>query len=63
MLIRIQGSNFVAGVVFDEDGYAVKAAPIVKWAVGMTADQLREELRRRKLNATYVRTLTRTEIE
>ena len=62
MLIRIQGSNFVAGVVFD-DGVAVKAAPIVKWAVGLNEDQLRSELNRRGLKASYVRTLTRAEID
>lgn len=65
MLVRITGDNppFVAGVVFDEDGYVHRFAPIVKWANGLSADALRAELDRRGLKATLVRTLIKAEIE
>jgi hypothetical protein len=63
MLIRVIGPNFVAGIVFDEDGRVHRTADIVKWAKGMTEDELRGELRRRGLTATRVRTLTRAEIK
>jgi hypothetical protein len=63
MLIRIAGPNFVAGVVFGEDGDVRVAAPIVRWAVGLTVDQLRAEVARRGLTAAMVRTLTKPEID
>lgn len=62
MLVRVTGPNFIAGVVL-EDGRVQRTAPIVKWAMGMTEDELRAEIRRRKLTATIVRTLTRAEIQ
>jgi hypothetical protein len=63
MLIRITGPNFVAGVVFDEADDEVRvAAPIVRWAVGLSAKQLRVELAQRGLTATVVRTLTGPEM-
>jgi hypothetical protein len=63
MLIRITGSDFVAGVVFDEDERVHRFAPKVAWAKGMTPDELRAEIERRGLKATMVRTLTKQEIE
>lgn len=66
MLIRIKGpgpNGFVAGVVFNDDGKVYRFAPIVKWAEGLTHDQLRVEIQRRGLTAAYVRTLTLPEIE
>ena len=62
MLVRVIGPNFVAGIVL-EDGKVHRSAPIVQWSMGMTEDELRQELQRRGLKATLVRTLTRTEIE
>ncbi len=63
MLIRITGSDFVAGVVFDEDERVHRFAPKVAWAKGMTPDELRAEIQRRGLTATMVRTLTSQEID
>ena len=62
MLIRIIGPNFVADAIFDEDERVGKAAPIIKWALGLSPDEMLAELQRRGLKATYVRTLTRAEI-
>jgi hypothetical protein len=62
MLIRVIGSNFVAGIVLEDD-VVVKAAPIVKWAHGLETQELRLALQRRNLKATIVRTLTKAEIE
>jgi hypothetical protein len=66
MLVRVKGTNppFVAGIVFGVDTERVMVtAPILKWARGMTEEQLRKELKRRGLTASYVRTLTREEMK
>jgi hypothetical protein len=62
MLIRVVAPHFVAGAIFGEDGRVQRAAPILKWSVGMTEDELRAEIKRRGYTATIVRTLTRPEI-
>jgi hypothetical protein len=64
MLVRVLGEHppFTAGCIF-EDGVVVKAAPILRWTMGLTPDQLRAEIRRRGLRAHIVRTLTRVEAE
>jgi hypothetical protein len=64
MLLRVTGTKFVAGLVFGLDtGRVAVTAPILRWAYGMTEDQLRRELKRRGLTASYVRTLTREEMQ
>jgi len=41
VLIRVIGPNFVAGVVLDAEGEAVcKVAPILKWTLGFSRDEL-----------------------
>jgi hypothetical protein len=64
MLIRVLGENppFTAGCILEDD-VVVKAAPILRWTMGMSAERLRAEIRRRGLRAHYVRTLTRSEAE
>jgi hypothetical protein len=62
MLIRVTGPDFVAGLVFGEDDMVRLAAPVLRWAIGLPADELRAELERRGLKAKLVRTLTRPEI-
>ena len=63
MLVRVTGPNFVAGLVFGIDNERVMVcAPILKWARGMTEKELRRELKRRGLTASYVRTLTGREM-
>ena len=62
MLVRVVGPNFVAGIVL-EDGKVHRTAPILKWAMDMTENELRAEIRRRGFEATLVRTLTRKEID
>lgn len=65
MLVRVTGTNppFVAGLVFGIDNERVMVcAPILRWARGMTEEQLRKELKRRNLKASYVRTLTGKEM-
>jgi hypothetical protein len=57
VLIHVIGPNFVAGVVLDAEGEAVcKAAPILKWTLGLSRDELSAALRGRGLKATMVRT-------
>lgn len=34
-LLRIEAPHFVAGIIFDENGQCIKAAPIVKWCRGL----------------------------
>jgi hypothetical protein len=63
MLIRVVGPHFVAGLVFEEDGVVTKAAPILRWATGLSTSELRLELKKRGYRAHYVRTLTRPELD
>lgn len=44
-LIRIVAPHFVAG--FETDGIVRRAAPIIKYLVGKTDDQVREYIRRK----------------
>ena len=62
MLIRVTGLNFVGGLIFGNNGRVAEAAPVVKWARGMTADQVRAEVAKRGLKAEIVRALTGVEI-
>lgn len=52
-LVRVVAPHFVAGIVM-RDGVCVEAAPILKWAVGKSADALRETFRRKRWEATIV---------
>ena len=63
MLIRVTGPNFVGGLIFGDRGRVIEAAPILKWATGMTADEVRAEATKRGFEATTVRALTGTEIK
>ena len=65
MLVRVIGPNSAAaGLVFGTDTGLVRVtAPILRWAMGMNEEQLRVALRRKGLKASYVRTLTRAEIQ
>jgi hypothetical protein len=62
MLIRVTGLDYVAGIVIDDDK-VVRTAPKLKWAKGLTTDQLRVELSQRSLRATVVRTLPLKEMQ
>lgn len=33
-MIRVEAPHFVAGCVYDREGFIVHAAPILRWAVG-----------------------------
>jgi hypothetical protein len=63
MLIRVTGSNFVGGLIFGDRGKVIEAAPILKWANGMTADEVRAEATKRGLKATMTHTLTGKELK
>jgi hypothetical protein len=65
MLVRVlRGPNQDdAGIVFGDSGRVMVTAPVLRWAYGMTEEQLRKELKRRKMTASYVRTLTRKEMQ
>jgi hypothetical protein len=63
MLIRVTGPNFVGGFIFSDRGKVIEAAPILKWAEGMTADEVRAEVTKRGFKAAIVRTLTGAEIK
>ena len=43
MLIRVHGPEFTAGLVLDEYGPVIRAAPILQWAIGLSADEARLE--------------------
>jgi hypothetical protein len=47
MLIRIEAPHFVAGLVLDERGHVIEAAPILRWAMGRAWGELRSYFRRR----------------
>jgi hypothetical protein len=53
-LVRVDGPGFAAGVVLDEQGCCVQAAPILNWAVGMTRDDLRKEFEQRGFRASVI---------
>ena len=40
-LVRVMAPHFVAGIVLI-DGRCVRAAPILRWCIGRTEDQLRK---------------------
>ena len=63
MLIRVTGPNFVGGLIFGDRGRVIEAAPILKWANGMTADEVRAEATKRGFKAAIVHALTGTEIK
>jgi hypothetical protein len=63
MLIRVTGPNFVGGLIFGSRGTVIEAAPVLKWANGMTADEVQAEATKRGFKATIVHTLTGTEIK
>ncbi len=63
MLIRVTGPEFAAGLVLGQDHRVARAAPILHWALGMSADELRAELKRRGLQGAYVKILTGPEID
>ena len=63
MLIRVTGPNFIGGLIFGNNGRVAEPAPVVKWAQGMTADQVRAEAAKRGLEAKIVHTLTSVEIK
>lgn len=52
-LIRVTAPHFVAGVEF-KNGRCVRAAPILKWAKGMTFNELFAKCKEKKWIATVV---------
>lgn len=34
MILRVEAPHFVAGCIYDREGFIVHAAPILKWCVG-----------------------------
>jgi hypothetical protein len=53
MLVRVVAAHFVAGFVFDGDK-CVRAAPILKWCVGKSADYIRGQFRAHGWRASIV---------
>ena len=54
--VRVEAPHFVAGLKI-ENGRCAAAAPILRWAVGTSADELRALFRRRSWTATRSRIL------
>jgi hypothetical protein len=54
MLVRVQGRRFTAGLVMDNER-CTEAAPILRWAIGLTREELRDEFESRGWTATVVR--------
>ena len=57
-LVRVTAGHFCAGLEIDATGRCVRAAPILKWCVGMGRDDLRAEFERRGYRATVVRRIS-----
>jgi len=53
MLVRVVAPHFVAGLEIT-DNRCVMAAPILRWALGMQADEIRHVIRTRRWRATIV---------
>lgn len=53
-LLRLVAPHFVAGVLVDERGLVVEAAPIVGYSVGWTGANLRKYAARRGWSAAYL---------
>lgn len=53
LLVQVRAPHFVAGVVF-VDGIARRAAPILRWCVGMTEESARHAFRTRGYRAYVV---------
>lgn len=53
VLVQVRAAHFVAGIVF-VDGVARRAAPILRWAVGMTEADARHAFRTRGYKAFVV---------
>lgn len=51
ILVRVTGPSYVSGVVLCRDA-VVRAGDSMRWALGLTSDQLRAELRSRGCSAT-----------
>lgn len=43
---RIEAPHFVAGIVTNEQGIVIRSAPIVRWTVGLSLDEVRSRLKR-----------------
>ena len=57
-LVRVTAGHLCAGLEIDATGRCVRAAPILKWCVGMGRDDLRAEFDRRGYRATVVRRIS-----
>lgn len=55
MLVSVDAPHFNAGLVIDECGMCVHAAPILKWCIGKRTDFLRGYFKRKGWKATVVR--------
>lgn len=55
MLVRVVAPHFVAGLVLDDAGVCVYAAPILGWCVGKDREWLRLEFQRRRYVASVLR--------
>lgn len=49
--VRVEAPHFVAALRI-EDGRCIEAAPILRWAMGQTVDELRHYFRLKKWTAT-----------
>lgn len=58
ILARVTGPNFVAGLLLDERGCCVRAAPILRWTIGLYRDALRVEFRRLGWHAAVIGSAT-----
>ena len=54
ILVRVVAPHFVAGVAI-QDGVVVKAAPIMRYAIGWTGVRLRTYIKRKGWTASIVR--------
>lgn len=53
-LARVEAPHFVAGLIL-RDGRCSRAAPILKWAIGKTQDELRTYFAQKGWKATIVK--------
>lgn len=53
-IIRVEAPHFVAGLILNEAGICVEAAPILRWAVGKRREELLPYFKRKKWAARII---------
>lgn len=53
-IVRVEAPHFVAGIILNEAGICIEAAPILRWAVGKRREELLPYFKRKKWAALVI---------